>query len=69
MMTKAIEQCTCAQRGNYCPVHSECICGCQRHAHESVGVQRLAPSLGTAGGECIAGRVGCDCNRYIPVGA
>ncbi len=47
--------CTCSQHGDFCPVHPECICGCQRHAH-----WRNTD-------ECCAGSLDCDnCPSYRP---
>lgn len=51
-----VSSCNCDQHGDLeCPVHPECVCGCQAHAHWNGA---FAP--------CIAGRAGCGCKAYQP---
>lgn len=48
--------CWCSQHGDLeCPVHPDCKCGCQAHAHWNSETS-----------ECIGGRIGCGCKRYRP---
>lgn len=49
-----LDDCSCAQHGDFCNEHPRCACGCPRHAHRG-------------NGPCIAGSMNCHgCDAYRP---